>query len=78
VEIKWSDKPYKSHSELDNSVEFASKNPLISQQPILVTSRSISFANIDYKGFLFNFIPSSLYAYKVGANLLKYLDSVHQ
>jgi predicted AAA+ superfamily ATPase len=75
MEIKWSDKPYKSHSELDNCVEFASRNPRISQ-PILVTSRSISFANINYKGLLFNFVPSSLYAYQVGAKLLKYLDIV--
>ena len=36
VEVKWSDRPYKSHAELDNCVEFFKKNPNINL-PILVT-----------------------------------------
>jgi predicted AAA+ superfamily ATPase len=69
VEVKWSDRPYRSLSELDNCVEFANKHPNISQ-PILITSQTISDTNIQYKGVEFNFCPSSLYAYILGANIL--------
>ena len=69
VEVKWSDRPYRSLSELDNCVEFVNKHPNISQ-PILVTSQTISDTNIQYKGVEFNFCPSSLYAYILGANIL--------
>lgn len=70
VEVKWSDRPYRTIAELDNCVEFVNKHPNISQ-PILVTSQTISDTNIQYKGVEFNFCPSSLYAYLLGANLLR-------
>jgi uncharacterized protein len=69
VEVKWSDRPYRTVSELDNCVEFVNKHPNISQ-PILVTSQTISEANFQYKGVEFQFCPSSLYAYLLGANIL--------
>lgn len=69
IEVKWSNRPYKSHSELDNCVEFVRKNPTISQ-PIKVTSRTIVDNNFLYKGIQFAFEPASLYAYVVGANAL--------
>jgi predicted AAA+ superfamily ATPase len=69
VEVKWSDRPYRTLAELDNCVEFANKHPNISQ-PILITSQTVSDANIQYKGVDFKFCPSSLYAYILGANLL--------
>ena len=69
VEVKWSDRPYRSLSELDNCVEFANKHPDISQ-PILITSQTISDKGIQYKGVEFEFCPSSLYAYILGANIL--------
>ena len=70
VEVKWSDRPYRSHSELDNCVEFIGKNSKISQ-PILVTSRTITDNNVEYKGIQFEFRPASLHAYLLGANLLR-------
>jgi predicted AAA+ superfamily ATPase len=70
VEVKWSDRPYKSRSELDNCVEFVSRNPKISQ-PILITSRTVSDPDVSYKGVGFIFRPASLYAYMLGTNLLR-------
>ena len=69
VEIKWSDRPHQTPSELDNCVEFIKKNPSMSQ-PMLVTSKTISDQNFLYKGIRFNFVPASLYAYTLGANIL--------
>jgi uncharacterized protein len=73
VEVKWSDRPYKSLSELDNCAEFISKHPDINQ-PLLITSRTIENDNVRYKGIHFSFQPSSLYAYILGANILRNID----
>jgi len=72
VEVKWSDRPYKARAELDNCVEFVTRNPKISQ-PLLVTSKTISDVAVKYKGVGFVFRPASLYAYMLGANLLRAL-----
>jgi uncharacterized protein len=72
VEVKWSDRPFRSHSELDNCIEFVKKNPSISQ-PIKVTSRTIASDKILYKGVHFEFVPASIYAYGLGANLLRHM-----
>lgn len=40
VEVKWSDRPYSSPSELDNCVEFVKQNPSVAQ-PILITTKTI-------------------------------------
>ena len=74
VEVKWSDRPYRSRSELDNCVELVNRNPTISQ-PILVTSRTIADTDVFYKGVRFNFCPASLYAYMLGANLLRQIGT---
>jgi len=73
VEVKWSDRPHNSHSELDNCVEFVRKNPDISQ-PIKITSRTIRSDSFLYKGVRFEFEPASLYAYTLGANILRSID----
>ncbi len=70
VEVKWSDLPYRNHDNLDNCVVFVEKNPNISQ-PILITSRTISDKKIVYRKVQFNFKPASLYAYTLGANILR-------
>jgi predicted AAA+ superfamily ATPase len=70
IEVKWSDRPYKARQELDNCVEFANQNPNINQ-PILITSKTISDAIVHHKGVRFEFFPSSLYAYTLGVNLLQ-------
>jgi uncharacterized protein len=70
VEVKWSDRPYTSMSELDNCIEFVKRNPGLSQ-PIMVTSRTIKDNNFLYKGIRFKFELASLYAYMLGANILR-------
>lgn len=74
VEVKWSDRPYQSRGELDNCVEFIKLNPKV-KQPILITSRTILDLDVVYKGVQFSFRPSSLYAYTLGANLLREVET---
>lgn len=74
VEVKWSDRPYVSRGELDNCVEFVGRNPHISQ-PMLVTSRTISDADTEYRGVHFEFRPAAIYAYTLGANILRHFNS---
>lgn len=74
VEVKWSDRPHSTPSELDNCIEFLKKNPGISQ-PILVTSKTIRDANFLYKDIRFRFETASLYAYALGANILRNIDN---
>ncbi|MFN6337515.1 MAG: ATP-binding protein [Cyanobacteriota bacterium] len=73
VEVKWSDRPYKVHNELDNCIEFVQRNPGI-KQPLLITSKTISDDAVLYRGVFFQFAPASLYAYTLGANILKYVN----
>lgn len=75
VEVKWSDRPFVSRGELDNCVEFVEKNPTV-KSPILVTSKTISELETIYKGVRFQFRPASLYAYMLGANILRRVDDV--
>lgn len=70
VEVKWSDRPFTVRGDLDNCIDFVRRNPVISQ-PILITSRTISEDNVVYKGVNFRFRPASLYAYTLGANILR-------
>ena len=70
VETKWSDRPYNTRSELDNCVAFVSKNPGTSQ-PLLITSKTVSDRDFLYKGVRFEFVPTSLYAYLLGANIFR-------
>lgn len=67
VEIKWTDRPFSDNKMLDNCVEFYSSNDLF--ENCLITSLSIQETK-TYKGINFEFIPSSLYTYTVGNNLL--------
>lgn len=77
VEVKWSDRPYKLHSELDNCIDFVAKNPAI-LQPLTVTSRTIFDPEVMYKGVQFMFQPASLYAYVIGANVLRQITKAAQ
>jgi len=69
VEVKWSDRAYKNHSELDNCVDFVQRNPGI-QNRVLFTTRTIQSGPITYKGVVFDLRPASVYAYTLGANIL--------
>lgn len=73
VEVKWSDRAHKARAELDNCVELVSRNPKIAQ-PILVTSRTITDATVEYKGVRFSFRPASMYTYMLGANILRQIN----
>ncbi len=68
VEVKWSDRAYGDHRELDNCVEFLKYNRL-GDKKILVTTKTLS-AVVEYEKVVFDFIPSSLYAYVVGERSL--------
>lgn len=74
VEVKWSDRPHRSPSELDNCIEFVKKNLGVSQ-PILVTSKTIRDHDFSYKNVRFKFEPASLYAYVLGANILRNIEN---
>lgn len=75
VEVKWSDRAVSNNGELDNCVEF-SMNNLFANSRVLVTTKTIS-DNITYKGINFDFVPSSVYAYMLGANILQYVWRNH-
>lgn len=77
VEVKWSDRPHSSTSELNNCIEFVKKNPGISQ-PIKITSRTVRNDDFLHKGVWFEFELASLYAYTLGANILRNIDSKAQ
>ena len=70
VEVKWSDRPYKARGELDNCVDFVERNPSI-KEPLKITTRTITDENVIYKDVHFEFCPASLYAYMLGANILR-------
>jgi predicted AAA+ superfamily ATPase len=69
VEVKWSDKPCTVDSELSSCIEFAKRHPMIVVK-FLVTTKTLAEEK-DVDGVEFKFIPSALYAYTLGANILK-------
>lgn len=71
VEVKWSDRPVTDFSLLRHCVAFAETHPKLAQ-PIMVTTKTIQAAK-EYQGIKFRFVPSSLYAYMLGANLLRHM-----
>jgi uncharacterized protein len=77
VEVKWSDRPYATHSELSNCVEFATKNSSV-KQPILVTTKTQTGEVKGYLGVDFVFRPSAVYAYALGANILQWIEEKRQ
>jgi predicted AAA+ superfamily ATPase len=68
VEVKWSDRPVSNLELLDHCVELVNRNSSISS--VSVTTRTITDAK-NYKGIVFKFQPSSLYAYLLGHTILK-------
>lgn len=69
VEVKWSDRLCTVNSDLAACVEFVKRNPGVSS-PMLVTTHTESggktIDDVDFK-----FVPSALYAYTLGANILR-------
>ena len=70
IEVKWTDRPFTDHKELNNCIEFRKKNPDIKTKRTLVTSKTID-DQLEYRGDTFEFKPASLYAYTLGFNLLQ-------
>lgn len=68
VEVKWSDRPATAKSLLDNCVDFAKKNSLTNYY-ILCTTKTIT-DKFAYRDIHFSLMPSSVYAYTLGANIL--------
>lgn len=70
IEVKWTDRPFTDHKELNNCIEFKKKNPDVTTPTILVTSKTIDDF-LNYRDEDFEFRPASLYAYLLGFNLLR-------
>lgn len=72
VEVKWSDRAHEVTAELQNCLNFVKWHPEISQ-PLLITTRAVRDLDVSIAGVRFNFQPSSIYAYTLGANIRKSL-----
>jgi len=70
VEVKWSDRVDTNYSEMNNCVEFLNSNFAETNNRVLFTTKSL-VKKIEYRGINFEIMPSSLYAYMVGANILR-------
>ncbi|MFJ3482617.1 ATP-binding protein [Pseudomonas sp. NPDC090202] len=74
AEVKWSDRAYEEWSLLRHCVEFSGLHSKL-KQPILVTTKTIS-GDVTCNNVQFRFLPSSLYAYTLGANILRYTSDI--
>ena len=68
VEVKWSDRAATDWVELNNCVEFVGNHKLKSGV-VFVTTKTVT-AQCTYRGQQFSFVPSSVYAYNIGASAL--------
>ncbi len=73
VEVKWSDRHFIAKSELDNCVEFNNRHPNIAR-PMTITSKTIDHENLVYKSVIFDFVPTSLFAFTLGKRFLERID----
>ncbi len=77
VEVKWSDRPYSDTSAWKNLVEFGSRNfqPAKKEDPpnLTITTKSIHGERLIDK-YRLSFEECSVYAYRVGKNLVAYRD----
>lgn len=69
VEVKWSDRPLKDRSLVRHCVEFSQLHPTLKHESILVTTKTVT-GQFEHEGLKFRLLPSSLYAYTLGANIL--------
>ncbi len=67
VEIKWSDRFVDFPGELKSVKQFCLKNKLTN---VFVTTRSIT-RQVEHDGITFSFLPSALYCYAVGRNIVE-------
>ncbi len=74
VEVKWSDRPYERPEELAGLVRFCLSNGL---RDVLVTTRSKS-GRREIDGVALHFVPTSLYAYEIGRNIVRGMLAMKQ
>ncbi len=74
VEVKWSDSALKDNSQLENCVDFVRSNG-IGDKKVLITTRSV-YGELKYKDVVFEFVPSSMYAYIVGETSLRLKNAI--
>lgn len=67
VEVKWSDRYHERPEDLTSLIDYCSDNNL---ESATVTSKTIT-STCKYKGIELRFLPSSVYCYTVGYNLVR-------
>ncbi|HWP85111.1 MAG TPA: ATP-binding protein [Terriglobia bacterium] len=73
VEVKWSDRYCEHPEELKSVISFCRKNGLHS---VLVTSRTQAAVK-SLEGLAIHFVPTSVYCYTVGHNLIQGKSNLH-
>lgn len=73
VEVKWSDRYVEHPHELRSMISFCRANKV----PTVVVTTRTRFATKTIEGVTIRFIPTALYCYTVGLNLIKSLE-VHE
>ena len=68
VEVKWSDRYFNQPDELSSLIAFYAMNDI--EKPALVTTLTKTGMS-KYNNVSFEFVPSSLYCYTVGKNIVK-------
>lgn len=76
VEVKWTDRYYNRPSELSGLIEFVRRNKSITDGVLVTTRTKSGFRRSG--GIEMQFVPTSLYCYQVGANVVAALDRERQ
>jgi hypothetical protein len=67
LEVKWSDRYVTNPSELKSLLSFCNANSLTEAAVTTLTQR----CSVNYKGIELKFVPSSVYCWTVGHNIVK-------
>ncbi|MES2997373.1 MAG: ATP-binding protein [Verrucomicrobiota bacterium] len=70
VEVKWSDRPAKDMKQIKHLVTFAKEHRLDAHGSTLITTKTVTDSKV-VDGIKIDYIPTSLYAYQLGKNLLQ-------
>lgn len=74
VEVKWSDRYFNHPKELSSLIDFYSMNDI--QKMALVTTITKTGSN-KYNNVSFEFVPSSIYCYTVGKNIVQNVPALY-
>ncbi|CAN5458568.1 hypothetical protein BH23VER1_BH23VER1_19570 [soil metagenome] len=77
MEVKWSDRPAKDNRLLRHVVAFANEHglPVNPGEPAATVTTRTGHETKSVNGLEIQFVPTSLYAYVLGKNLLRKLKS---